>query len=251
MKRVLYRIYDGLSEIHISTKYFALIIPMVIIILLYQNSRITNLNSDLVLMEDGLNETQREYIVLYNRFLNLTSYYNRIISNNIRLNSDIADLEGELVILNVEFNMLRDENNGLIDDFEVAQLQYLDLLSNYSSLVLEKEYFQSELYEILNFKKVFPLENGRIIELQSDGDITLVYNFSYAGYLEINFTSSNDVYFWVGSSIDNEYYSRYPLWPDVARSGSVRLPICKDVILYAKNPNDEDITINLTLRIIY
>ena len=63
-------------------RYIAMLIPVLIIFLLLQNKRISNLNMNMDVLEGNMDVVQREYVVLHNTFLNLTSYYNRSLNNN-------------------------------------------------------------------------------------------------------------------------------------------------------------------------
>jgi len=175
----------------------------------------------MVQMEFAAEDSQRkysllleDYMVLYNKSSSLEGYYNE---------------------LNEMYSALREEYSDL-------QSRYLDL---------EKE--QNEYYEIINFDRILVMEENKRFELSAGSNITLVYDLLFAGYVEINFTSTTDVFFWIGSEISQEvYYSRYPPFPETASNGIIKMPACKTLNLNIKNPDlYSKAVVTLTIKFVY
>lgn len=210
----------------------------------YQQNIIINSNAEIDVLENTFYTFKDEYNLLYNKYLNLTTYYNYTIGkyNDYALMIDDLNNENHALVINI---------NELLYELTSEQNKYLEILSNYTFLKNEMNIVKTELENILNFNKSIFLEIDKNIDLESHEDIIMNYNFSYSGYLEVNFTSTDEIFFWFGSSIINDYYSRYPLWPIVSETGSFKIPVCKEIIVYIKNPNDAGININLSMSLYY
>ena len=83
--------------------------------------------------------------------------------------------------------------------------------------------------------------------------MTLSYETIYAGYIEVNFTSSVDIYFWVGSSVtEDHYYARYPPFPETASNGTFAVPAYGELYIFIKNPSeDASASVALTVKYVY
>ena len=248
--------YDNIRNSIKKNKYVAGIVVVCVFLMLFvrmsfQYSVIQNKEDRVKLLEDTYQSFKEEYEVLYDRYLNLTAYYNNSIDKNVNLLSDIINLEFEIGNLNIEYGDVMITANELRSELNYTNERYITLLNNYTDLSNEFYIIQSELHNGSAFKEISFLEESRIISLGPGEDVVLNYAFSYSGYLEVNFTSTNEIYFWFGSSIISDFYSRYPLWPEVSNNGSCKIPICKDIYVYIKNPNETSITIDLSMKVVY
>lgn len=248
--------YDNIRNSIKKNKYVAGIAVVCVFLMLFvrmsfQYSVIQNKEDRVKLLEDTYQSFKEEYEVLYDRYLNLTAYYNDSIDKNVNLLNDIINLEFEIGNLSIEYGDVIMTANELRSELNHTNERYITLLNNYTDLSNEFYIIQSELHNGSAFKEISFLEENRIISLGPGEEVVLNYAFSYSGYLEVNFTATNEVYFWFGSSIVNDFYSRYPLWPEVSINGSCKIPICKDIYVYIKNPNETGITIDLSMKVVY
>ncbi len=141
--------------------------------------------------------------------------------------------------------------NELQEMYSVLRGEYSVLEGVYSDLLREKVALQREFDEIMSFNRSILLENNRTLDLSAGGNVTLSYEIIYAGYIEVNFTSSVDIFFWVGSSVtENDYYARYPPFPGTESNGSFSVPACGKLFIFIKNPS-EDTSANVTLTVKY
>jgi hypothetical protein len=164
------------------------------------------------------------------RYLNLHSSYLSLLNTSSSLESYYNELQGM---------------------YSVLRSEYSDLENLYSDLLREKVALQREYDEIMNFSRSVFLEHNRTLDLSAGGNVTLSYNTIFSGFIEVNFTSSYDVFFWVGSSVTkNEFYARYPSFPETATNGMFTVPACATLYIYVKNPN-EDVSAIVTLTIKY
>ena len=202
---------------------------------------------------------------------NTIAYANSIIEEMgygyQQLNNSYYDLEGNyLLLLNTSssledyyselqgmYSTLRDEYDNLEDMYSVLALEKAELQDDYSELKGIKDSIQGELDDILSFVKATYLEQNVSYELPAGGNMTLSYNITYAGYIEVEFNSTTDIYFWVGSSVsENGYYARYPSFSNTAYNGTITIPVCAHVYLFIVNANvDAGAIVTLTIEYIY
>ena len=157
-----------------------------------------------------------------------------------------------LTLLNTT-SSIGDQYYELQDMYSTLRSEYSGLESRYSVLLQEEAALRSEFDDIKDFGKSVVLEDNRILNLTAGGDVKISYDTIFAGYVVVNFTSSTDVYFWVGSSVtENEYYARFPPFPDTATNGTFTIPACATVYVYVMNPNEErGAIVNLTIKYVY
>jgi len=89
--------------------------------------------------------------------------------------------------------------------------------------------------------------------LAAGENVTIYYDNDYAGYLEVNFTSTTDVYLWIGSSVgDGDYYSRFPPFPETSKEGAFKVPVCSATYFFIVNTDEEaDASITLSIKYVY
>lgn len=148
---------------------------------------------------------------------------------------------------------IEDHYYELQDMYFTIRSEYSNLGDRYSILLRAEAALRSEFEDIMNFGKSIVLEENRTLGLSAGGNVTLSYDTIYAGYVEVNFTSSTDVVIWVGSSVtDDEYYARFPPYPNTAVNGTFKIPVCATVYIYIINSNEETgAIVNLTMKYVY
>lgn len=155
---------------------------------------------------------------------------------------------------------LRGEYDDLQGMYSSLRSEYTDLQNRHSTLEMEKNALQSEKMslqneygEILSLEKRVVLEDDKTVELKAEGNVTFTYDILFAGYIELNFTASMDIFFWVGSSMTQDtFYARYPPFPDTATNGTVIIPVCSTVYLYINNPSElMNATVTFTITYVY
>lgn len=194
------------------------------------NTNIAYARSIIEDIEDRYFALEDDYLLLMNASSSLEDYY--------------AELQEMYSTLRSEYSDLEDLHSSLTQEKADLQDDYFDLIDDKNSI-------QKELDDILSFSKMIILESNVTYELPAGGNMTLPYNISYAGYIEVNFTSSTDIYIWVGSSIsENGYYARYPAFPHTAYYGSFTVPVSVNLYLFIVNTNI-GLGTNVTLTIEY
>jgi len=137
--------------------------------------------------------------------------------------------------------------------YSVLRGEFSVLEGMYSDLLREKVALQREFDEIMSFNRSVLLEYNRTLDLSAGGNVTLSYETIFAGYIEVNFTSLVEIFFWVGSSVtENNYYARYPPFPETASNGTIRVPAYGELYIFIKNPS-EDVSaiVILTVKYVY
>ena len=110
------------------------------------------------------------------------------------------------------------------------------------------------MLDIKNYRISCIIDNQTNLHLNPEENIYFTYNISFAGYMEINFTSTNNILIWIGGSKTNpEYYTRFPSYPNTAYSGSFLVPVAGDyVYINFNNPNEiGGSTIDFSVKYIY
>jgi len=137
--------------------------------------------------------------------------------------------------------------------YSVLRGEYSVLEGMYSDLLRENVVLQREFDEIMSFNRSVLLEYNRTLDLSAGGNVTLSYETIYAGYVEVNFSSSVDVFFWVGSSVtEDRYYARYPPFPETTLNGTIMVPAYGELYIFMKNPSeDASASVTLTVKYVY
>lgn len=162
------------------------------------------------------------------------------------LNDNYLLLMNTTASINAYYEEIQERYNNLT-------LEYQHLEDRFDAIYREKKHVDQELNEIILLQKTTIFEDNKTIELPAKSNVTLTYDALYAGYLVVNYTSSGEIVFWLGSSItENRYYARYPSFPDTTKQGSIKIPVCSTVYVFILNPNDEiDIMVNLDIQYFY
>ena len=166
-------------------------------------------------------------------------------SARARLEDGYLELHDQSTALNTYYQELQTRYNESMEDYEELNRNYTRVLKEYQDL--KKEYF-----DVINHKKMVVLEENREINLGGGENVSLDYGLPASGYIELEYESTEEIYIWIGSTIQEEgYYARYPAFPDTASSAKVRVPVSPDLIVFIGNPNTGDSSVNLNITLIY
>jgi len=192
-----------------------------------------------------IKDHEARYLDLINASTVLRSYYNELHDNYKELELNFEDLVGFY--------------EELQSDLEKVQNDYLTLENRYASLLTEKEALRveldaraRELDDLLNLRNQIVLEENKTLEISPRGNATLTYDTTYAGFIQINISSSTDIIVWIGSSmIDGQYYARLPpSFPETITEGSFIIPTCCTTYIHVINPSEQTIA-QVVLTITY
>lgn len=203
-------------------------------------------------------------------------FYYQTITNN----SAIKDLQIKHTELIKEYdsaintvNILRNYNDELLHNYELLKSSYeelqdyyeelqidlqnlqnekIKLENNYLKVLEEKNSLEKELNNIENFENINVLETDKLLVIQPKKNVTLSYDTTFAGYIQINISASKDIIIWIGSSITDElYYARLPpSFPNTITQGSFVVPTCCTTHIFVINPN-ENTEVEVELSITY
>jgi uncharacterized membrane-anchored protein YhcB (DUF1043 family) len=166
-------------------------------------------------------------------------------SARARLEDGYLELHDQSTALNTYYQELQTRYNESMEDYEELNRNYTKVLKEYQDL--KKEYF-----DVINHKKNLILEEDREITLKGGDNVSLNYSIPASGYIELEYESTEEIYLWIGSTIQEEgYYARYPAFPDTATSASVKIPVSPDLVVFIGNPNTGDSLVNLNINLIY
>ena len=177
--------------------------------------------------------------VAHENYSNLNDSYGSLEGDYLSLLNTSAALEGYYSDLQGMYSSMRGEYSILEDSYSNLTREQAVLLGDYFALLDERDGLEEELEGLLTFSEETVLGN-MTVEILPEGNVTLIYDVEYAGYVEVNFSSSVDVLFWVGGSgIEGTYYARYPDYPNTAFNGTFTVPVIETAYLYVGNPNEE------------
>jgi hypothetical protein len=191
-----------------------------------RNDLIADLEKNLLDLNAQYTELVDDYVILLNNSETLREYY-----DNTRSNYD------ELQIM---YQDLRKEYSDLHDIHAGSIQENAELMDQISQLNLEKEVIQKELDDTLSFSKSMFIDNNSSYAIPPGGNTTILYDIVYAGYIEVNFTSTTDIYIWIGSPVSEDaYYFRFPAFPRTAFNGTFSVPVSNAVFLFIENTDVE------------
>jgi hypothetical protein len=166
-------------------------------------------------------------------------------SSRARLEDGYLELHDHSTALNTYYEELQVRYNESMEDYEELNRNYTKVLKEYQDL--RKEYF-----DVINHKKIVILEEDLEINLGGKESVSLEYSIPASGYIELEYESTEEIYLWIGSTIQEDgYYARYPAFPDTASSAKVRIPVSPDLIVFIGNPHTGDSLVNLNITLIY
>ena len=198
-------------------------------------------------------ELQEDYLNIYDNFMNLTNYYNTSLEMYSELRNEYSFIEDQYTLMRQEKAELKNEIEEYKNTYDILNENYTKLQAEVSNLINEISALQKLLNESRTLNDEIIMENNRKITLNANEEITLSYSNIHAGYLTINFTSTYEIFLWIGSSLDeSKYYSRYPPFPDTSQNGSLKIPIYQDIYIYIKNSNlTQKTTVNISIKLTY
>ena len=203
-------------------------------------------NDNIAYANSIIEEMGHSYRQLNSSYFDLEGSYLELLNTSASLEDYYSELQGM-------YSTLRGEYDNLEDMYSTLVLEKAELQDAYSALESIRDSIQGELDDILSFSKTTFLERDASYELPAGGNTTLTYDITYAGYIEVEFDSSTDIYLWVGSSVsENGYYARYPSFPNTAYNGTFTIPVCADVYLFIVNTDiDSGTSVTLTIEYVY
>ena len=187
---------------------------------------------------------EQNHLSFQNQYYDLEDNYLELLNTTTTLEQYYSDLHTMYDTLRDEYSHLQEiQTNNITEN---AQLQ-----QEYSMTLTEKNEIQKELDEILSFSKNETLAQNAFYELGPGENQTLIFDLQYAGYIEITYNATTDIYMWIGSSItEGNYYSRYPTFPGTSYNGHFIVPASHTVYLFLVNTDIES-TSEVTISIIY
>jgi len=213
-------------------------------ILRLDNENLVNSYSDL---NSSYYDLQNNATILEDYYGYIKSLYNELYVNYTDLSGMYSDLYDDLVVINSQYSVSS-------ENYVVLQSNYLLLLEDYNNISYGYDGATKLLSDIQNLALHSMLNNQENIEIGPRNNKTFTYNISYAGFLEINFTSSTELLVWVGSSaVEPNYYARYPIYPQISDHGSFQIPVAGDnAYIYLENPDPVSIAdIVLSVKYVY
>ena len=182
----------------------------------------------------------QSFLVYEQNYLNFQNQYFYLEENYLELLNTTSTLEQYYSDTRVMYDTLRDEYSDLQKIQANIISENAKFQQEYSLALAEKNEIQTELDEIISFSKNETLVANASYELGSGGNLTLIYDLQYAGYIEITFNATTDIYMWIGSSItEGTYYSRYPTFPGTSYNGHFIVPTSKTLYVFLANTDIE------------
>jgi len=205
-------------------------------------------NHDMNQKNDLIRDFGSDYDYLYHNYLALNESYYNLLSNKVILEyyyndalnmyefiydnySDVLDINKELMKDYVALNSILSNSS---EKYSELQILYNQLSYEYDDLVIKLE-------SQTNFSLSEVINDDVHLSLDPEEFIIYTYNLSSPGYFEVLFSSSVDIFIWVGSSgSDPSYYTRYPYYPDTAFEGRFVVPVVgNEIYLYFENTSEE------------
>jgi len=162
-----------------------------------------------------------------------------------QLNLDYIDLHNNTIVLQSYYEKLNSQYAELRQEYSQINDLYKDLLTDHNKL-------EDEHYSVMSYQMNMILEEGMNITIEPKENYTILYKLPFTGILNVSYIASGDVYMWIGSNELNEYYSRFPHFPETASKLDFSVPVYHDLIIYFANPNEyESISLTYSLDFIY
>ena len=206
---------------------------------------------------DSMNEIKSGYENLIEEYSILNASYYDVLNNSIILEDYYNYIKLLYNDLYVDYNDLLETYSGLVDELDSVHLlysnstaKYHDLQNDYLLLLEDFDELKNNYSEILleidnlkNFQLIDVLASQENIQIYPSDTVSISYNISYAGILEISYSSTVEIFVWVGSSkaIPN-YYARYPAYPNTSYFEEFTVPVAGDMVyMYFENPSLDEI----------
>ncbi len=231
------------------TIVFAIVLIVLVGLSGFSYYRLTRQQSLFVDLQEDYALLQEEYLTLFQIYHQISEFYN--------------ETQGMYTTLTEEYTVLGDLHTEILQDKTELENRLSELENEYSTITaelryeyyllgLERDDIQREYDDLVNYRKTMFLAENTTISLEPDGTADFTYQIDYAGYMEVNFSSTTDIYFWVGSNVAQDYYSRYPPFPDTAFNGTYTVPVCQTVYVRIENADpDNPAEVTLTIKVTY
>jgi len=193
--------------------------------------------------DDGLDliaGLEENLLSLDAQYTKLADDYVTLLNNSNILQEFYLDTRSNYNELQIMYQALRQEYSDLQGLHSGSIQVNADLLDEISQLNVEKDAIQKELDDTLSFSISMIIEDNASYIIPPGGNMTISYDIVYAGYIEVNFTSTTDIFLWIGSPVSSDvYYSRFPVFPRTAFNGTFVVPVSNEVFLYMENTDVE------------
>jgi len=183
---------------------------------------------------------EQNYLNFQNQYFYLEENYLELLNTTSILDQYYSDTQVIYDTLRVDYDTLREEYSDLQKIQANIISEKAKFQQEYFLALAETNEIQTELDELISFSKNDTLVANASYELGSGGNLTLIYDLQYAGYIEITFNATTDIYIWIGSSItEGTYYSRYPTFPGTSYNGHFIMPTSKTLYVFLANTDIE------------
>ena len=218
------------------------------------NSEIKLMRLDYENLFNSYSDLNSSYYDLQNNATILQEYYDyiKLLYNDLYV--DYSNLSGSYTDLYKDLDDINSLYSDSLINYGELQNTYLVLLEEYDNISDDLDEAIKLLNDIENLHIYSMLANQENLEIDSGNNENITYDISYAGFLEINFTSSEEIFIWVGSSaVEPVYYSRYPNYPNLVDHGSFQVPVAgSKVYVYFENPDqNSDTNIVYSIKYVY
>jgi len=193
----------------------------------YTNKQNLTANSNYKDLKTRYDNLQANYSALTQQYSHLQTSYDDIKSKYDNLQITYDNLKSSYLDLQISYNNLKKQYDTLQASFNGSQSSYDKLLASYNSLQTSYNNLQSQYDDIkmiTNLQKNTILDKDKTIEFESNATFPLSYTTAYAGYIIVNFNSTQYLFFKISSNYTNTDYLRYPL-EGAANSGIFKIPV--------------------------
>ena len=146
-----------------------------------------------------------------------------------------------------EYEDILDKKMNLEKYYNETLEQYYELREEYDVLNVRYMKLYDDYYDLIDKDYEYVLDENKIINIGPEMNITLNYPFLNNDLLALNYSSTGDIFFWIGStSLNYSYYSRHPPFPVTSRNGSIIVPISPDLLIFIQNTESYNVTVTFS-----
>jgi len=170
-----------------------------------------------------------------------------------QLSTRTQEYELEYTLLYNRTTTLENYYNNLTDMYSDIRSEYDQLSNSHKELLQEHYNMSAEYNDILNYKKEILLASNEKTSLPIKANTSYTYEIPFSGYIIMNFTATDDIYVWIGSSmVEGIYFSRYPQFPETAEAASFMVPVTPDLHVFIGNPNEfTEARVTFSIKFVY
>ena len=155
-----------------------------------------------------------------------------------------------LLVIISEYEDILDEKINLERYYNETLEKYYELREEYNVLDERYEKLYNDYHELIDKEYKYVLDGNKIINIGPEMNVTLNYPVMNNDLLALNYSSTGDIFFWIGStSLNQSYYSRYPAFPKTSRNGSMMVPITPDLLIFIQNTESYNVTVTFSAMV--